>query len=83
MLSYPARLTPGSEGRVMLTLPDIPELVVVAAGEDEAFARAEPLLDTILVGYAPEGKPFPSPSEICGAPLVASRRFPAVAPSAV
>jgi len=78
MLSYPARLIPGSEGRVMLVLPDIPELVVVAASEDEAFGRAPALLDTILVGYEQEGKPFPPPSDVCGAPSVASLRFDAL-----
>ena len=74
MPSYPARLIPGSEGRVMLVLPDVPELVVVAASEDEAFGKAQPLLDTILRGYEQEGKPFPAPSDICGAPTVESSR---------
>lgn len=78
MLTYPARLIPGSEGRVMLVLPDVPELVVVAANEDEAFRKAPPLLDTILAGYELEGKPLPRPSDICGAPSVASLRFRAL-----
>jgi len=77
MLSYPARLIPGTEGRVMLVLPDVPELVVVAASETEAFGKAPRLLDAILEGYEQEGKPFPRPSDICGAPGVESRRFAA------
>jgi predicted RNase H-like HicB family nuclease len=79
MLSYPARLIPGSEGRVMLVLPDVPELVLVAASEAEAFGKAPGLLDTILEGYEQEGKPLPRPSDICGAPAVESRRFAAFA----
>lgn len=78
MLSYPARLIPGSEGRVMLVLPDIPELVIVAASEDEAFDRAPPLLDTILEGYRQEGRPLPRPSDVCGAPSVESLRYAAL-----
>ena len=80
MLSYPARLIPGSEGRVMLVLPDVPELVVVADTETEAFRMAPPLLDTILDGYEQEGKALPRPSDICGAPSVASLRHPAMEP---
>lgn len=75
MLAYPARLTPGSEGRVMLTLPDVPELVIVADTEDEAFRKAPPLLDTILSGYEEEGRPIPWPSDLCGAPRVESHRY--------
>ena len=82
MLAYPVRLTPGSEGRVMLTLPDVPELVVVAGNEDEAFRKACPLLDTILSGYEQEGRPLPWPSDICGAPTVESRRYERVPISA-
>ena len=77
MLSYPARLIPGSDGRVMLVLPDVPELVVVAASESEAFGKAPVLLDAVLDGYEQEGKPIPRPSDICGAPAVESRRFEA------
>jgi hypothetical protein len=77
MLTYPARLVPGSDGRVMLMLPDVPELVVVSS-EDEAFGKAPPLLDSILAGYEQEGKPLPRPSDICGAPSVSSLRFEAL-----
>lgn len=82
MLSYPARLIPGSDHSVMLILPDMPELVVVAGTEDEAFERAEPLLDLILDGYEDEGRPLPWPSDICGAPAVTSRRYDAIPISA-
>lgn len=82
MLAYPARLIPGSDRSVMLVLPDVPELVVVAGTEDEAFERAEPLLDVILKGYEDEGRPLPWPTDICGAPTVESQRYAAIPVSA-
>ena len=70
MVAYPAKLDHEGEGKVMLTLPDVPELVVVADGEEEALARAPELLDTILNGYECERRPKPKPSRIGGAPLI-------------
>lgn len=75
MLAYPARLIPEPEGRVMLTLPDVPEVVVVAESEDEAFERAPALLDAVLEGYVGEARTIPDPSEICGAPMVTTTKF--------
>ncbi len=54
----------------MLTLPDVPELVVVADGEEEALARAPELLESILAGYECEHRPMPHPSNIGDAPMV-------------
>lgn len=75
MLSYPVRLAPEGDDCVMLTIPDIPEVVVVGASEDEVFMHAVPLLETVLGGYLDEGRPIPSPSDICGAPTVTTSRF--------
>ena len=73
MVAYPAKLEEG-EGMVMLTLPDVPELVVVARRAREALARAPSILDTILSGYRCERRPLPRPSRIGGAPLVTPKR---------
>jgi hypothetical protein len=70
MVAYPAKLARRGENRVMLTLPDVPELVVVADGEKEALARAPAVLDSILSGYECEQRPMPEPSLIGGAPLI-------------
>jgi hypothetical protein len=70
MVAYPAKLARRGENRVMLTLPDVPELVVVADGEKEALDRAPALLDSILSGYQCEHRPMPEPSRIGGAPLI-------------
>ena len=75
MLSYPARLLPTDEGAVMLTLPDVPEVVLVGRDEDEAFAQAPAVLDAVLAGYVLERRPIPTPSDICGAPSVETDRF--------
>ena len=70
MVAYPAKLDREGEGKVMLTLPDVPELVVVAEGEEEALARAPELLESILAGYQSEHRPIPHPSSIGGAPMI-------------
>ena len=75
MLSYPARLIPEEDGMVMLTLPDVPEVVVVEVGEQAALERAPVVLESVLAGYVLEHRAFPSPSDIYGAPLVSTDRF--------
>jgi predicted RNase H-like HicB family nuclease len=74
MVAYPARLAAEGENRVMLTMPDIPELVLVAEAEDEALARAPALLYAILDAYRAGDRPLPRASRISGAPLVVARR---------
>lgn len=75
VVAYPARVEAEGEGMVMLTLPDVPELVVVARRAGEALKKAPALLDTILVGYAWEARPLPRPSRIRGAPMVTRRPY--------
>lgn len=60
---------------VLATFPDVPEAVACGESEDEAVARARSVLDVILRRYASEGKALPQPSDICGAPTVASSDF--------
>lgn len=72
---YPARITPGEDGLVLVTFPDVPEAVVCGEGEEAALERAPEVLDMVLSGYAAEARPIPEPSEICGAPLVSTFRF--------
>ena len=75
MLSYPARIIPEEDGTVRLTLPDLPEVSLVAVGEQDAFDRAPAALESALAGYVLEHRPFPSPSDIGGAPLVSTDCF--------
>lgn len=73
MVAYPAKLE-REGGQVMLTLPDIPELVLVAARPAEALRRAPGLLYTILDAYRLRHRPYPRASRIRGAPMVAPKR---------
>jgi hypothetical protein len=75
MVAYPAKLDFDVSGMVMLTMPDVPELVVVARRECDALSRAPAILDSILSGYSCEDRPMPAPSRITGAPMVTPRRF--------
>jgi antitoxin HicB len=72
MPRYPVRLTPGEEGLVMATFPDVPEAVCCGAGEEEAIARARSVLELVLCGYRLEGRPIPDPSAIADARTVAA-----------
>ncbi|MEA3028763.1 MAG: antitoxin HicB [Sphingomonadales bacterium] len=75
MLAYPARVEVEGEDMVMLTLPDVPELVVVAGGRADALRKAPTVLDTILAGYVWQDRPLPEPSRIAGAPMVSPRLY--------
>ena len=75
MLAYPVRVTPVEDNLVVLTFHDIPEAVVVAADEEDAFGRAAAALETVLGGYVLEGRSIPTPSDVCGAPVVETQRF--------
>jgi predicted RNase H-like HicB family nuclease len=75
MIAYPARLEAEGDGMVMLTLPDVPELVVIAARRAEALAKAPNLLDNILAGYVWQDRPLPEPSRIAGAPMVSPELY--------
>ena len=75
MPSYPARITPGEDGLVLVTFPDVPEAVVCGAGEEAALEKASEVLDIVLAGYESEQRPIPEPSAIPDAPQVAPRRI--------
>ena len=75
MLAYPARVQAEGEGMVMLTLPDVPELVVVARRAREALAKAPNVLDNILAGYVWQDRPLPEPSRIAGAHMVSPELY--------
>jgi antitoxin HicB len=75
MPSYPARITEGEEGLVLVTFPDVPEAVVCAEGERAALERAPEILDSVLAGYEAEQRPIPQPSQDVAGPRVRRRRF--------
>jgi len=75
MIAYPAKVEAEGEDMVMLTLPDVPELVVIADQKAEALRKAPTVLDNILAGYVWQERPLPKPSRIAGAPLVSPRIY--------
>lgn len=62
MLAYPAHFLLQSNRMVILTVPDVPEVVVVGYSEDDALRRAPAILDAVLQGYVMEGRSLPHPS---------------------
>lgn len=70
MLSYPCRILRQSNRMVVLTVPDVPEAVVVGYSEADALRRAPTILDSILQGYVAEGRRIPRRSKRRGWPRV-------------
>jgi len=80
MPSYPAKITQGEDGLVLVTFPDVPEAVVCGDGAGDALAKAPEILDIVLSGYEAERRPVPRPSAIPDAPRVVRRQIdPALA----
>jgi len=75
VLKYPARLIPTEDGVILVRLLDVPEAAAFGATEEEALANVKPVLETVLSSYCVDGRPIPSPSDVCGAPTVATERF--------
>ncbi len=75
MPSYPAKITEGEGGLVLVTFPDVPEAVVCARGERAALERAPEILDSVLAGYQAEERPIPDPSPDEEGPRVKPRRY--------
>ena len=75
MLRYPARLEPTEDGRIRLLLPDVPDVEVIADSEEAAMANAASALETVLGGYVLDARPIPTPSDICGAPMVETASY--------
>lgn len=77
MLRYPARLEPTEHGKVRLILPDVPEVEVIADSEVGAVDAAAEALEGALGGYILDARPIPTPSDVCGAPMIETPRQPA------
>ena len=70
MPRYKAKITPGEEGLVLVTFPDVPEAVACGDGEDAALDRAAEVLRVVLDGYRSEHRPIPPPSDLGQDPSV-------------
>ncbi|HZS64248.1 MAG TPA: type II toxin-antitoxin system HicB family antitoxin [Xanthobacteraceae bacterium] len=79
--SYRALFEPGERrGSIVVTFPDVPEVVTQGRGETDARAMAEEALGLVLLTYLERGVPLPRPRakgrklvEIAVAPDVAAK----------
>jgi antitoxin HicB len=79
--TYRALFEPGERaGNVVISFPDVPEVVTQGRGEADARAMAEEALGIVLLSYLDRGKPLPKPRaksrnlvEIVLAPDVAAK----------
>ena len=60
--AYKALFEPGDRrGNVVVTFPDVPEVVTQGRGEADARAMAEDALGLVLLTYLEQGVPLPKP----------------------
>ena len=79
--AYRALFEPGDRrGNIVVTFPDVPEVVTQGRGEADARAMAEEALGLVLLTYLQRGMPLPKPRargrnliEITVAPDVAAK----------
>ena len=77
--AYRALFEPGDRrGNVVVTFPDVPEVVTQGRGETDARIMAEEALGLVLLTYLERGMPLPKP-RARGRKLVAITVSPEVA----
>ena len=60
--AYRALFEPGERrGNIVVSFPDVPEVVTQGRGESDARAMAEEALGLVLLSYLDRGKPLPLP----------------------
>jgi antitoxin HicB len=62
--SYPARLEPDEEGRLVVHFPDLPEALTDGADVAEALVEASDCLSTALAARIVNDEDIPSPSRL-------------------
>jgi antitoxin HicB len=60
--AYPVSIEPDPDGGVLVTCPDVPEVVAHGADRDAALSNARQALAVALFGYLKEGRPLPQAS---------------------
>lgn len=63
MLRYPVILKKDSNGTLLVTAPDFPELVTFGENKAEALARAVDAIATVIQGRISDREKIPKPSE--------------------
>lgn len=62
--SFPARLEPDEDGRLVVHFPDLPEALTDGADEAEALTEASDCLSEALAGRINRGEDIPTPSQL-------------------
>src|SRR5262245_43573668 len=62
MLRYPVALKKDSNGTLLVTAPDFPELTTFGADRADALARAEDAIATVIQGRISDRAKIPKPS---------------------
>jgi antitoxin HicB len=62
--SFPARLEPDEDGRLVVHFPDLPEALTDGTDEAEALAEASDCLAEALAGRINRGEEIPMPSRL-------------------
>jgi antitoxin HicB len=71
LFSYPARLEPDEDGRLVVHFPDLPEALTDGADEAEALSEATDCLSTALAARIAGDEEIPPPSRLRGQHWVA------------
>jgi antitoxin HicB len=64
MLRYPVRLKKDSNGTLLVSAPDFPEVVTFGENEADALDRGADAIATAIQGRISDRQPVPSPSEL-------------------
>lgn len=75
VLAYPVRLIPTAQKTVKAMFPDVPEAVAEGETEEDALVRAKFALELALSHRLHGQRAIPAPSDVCGAPTVATDKF--------
>ena len=62
MIAYPVILTPDSNGTLLVTSPDFPELTSFGETLEDALEQARGALSEVIAARIYEGAPIPEPS---------------------
>jgi antitoxin HicB len=60
--SYPVHIEPDPDGGMLVTCPNVPEVIAQGADRDAALSNARQALAVALFGYLKEGRPLPQAS---------------------
>lgn len=70
MLAYPIEMTPDSNGTILATCPDLPEMATFGEDETDALLRASDAIEEALAARIADREDIPAPSPALGRPVV-------------